>query len=706
MADARVSLWLPLLSAASLLAAPLAWSQTNDFGVGGVLDVPTARSPAENTLSATISRKDVADIYAISYQVLPRLETSFRYTISFPRNVRPVTGSFCDLNEEYCRNQLKDRSFEIKYRLLDESELFPEVSLGIRDLLGTGVWAGEYVAANKRFGNLDVSLGLGWGRLAERSIAHNPLAEVFDAFAVRDQDTGLGGEFSVKSYFRGPDVGAFGSLRYSIPQWKLDVLAAYNSDSYARERSFGTIDSADPLSVGLEWEALPNVRLGMSWQQGNSLALKLSTALDTGAETPRKPPNGFGAWGPSARVDVDASRLGWFPRMAGDAEASGILLRAMKDEADGTLRLRYSNMSYQLEADAVHRVLNLVDQYAPASVRRVELTGDALGLPTHTLRIERGSIAERYATMVPPAIQIDRPVEIESPSQQRRYRYPNGQWSAGLNTRLYLFDPDAPLLYQLSLRLRGAADLGSGWSVNGTWVQSLVSQFDRIQRSGDSQLPPVRTDLKRYLQEGESGIDELALVKRGKLGRDLYFQAYGGILEEMYSGVGAEVLWRRVDQPFAVGANVNAVVQRDFDKLFGTRDYKTVTGHVSVYWATPLYGMDVAVHAGRYLARDVGATLEIQKRFANGWSVGAFATLTDVPFEVFGEGSFDKGLIFNIPFDLYSPRNNRGAYRTILRSINRDGGRMIDNWPGALWEALRRTHGDRLNEGQSRMIPE
>ena len=705
MADARVSLWLPLLSAASLLAAPLAWSQTNDFGVGGVLDVPTARSPAENTFSATISRKDVADIYAISYQVLPRLEASFRYTIFNAREISPIPGTRCVPNATYC-DGLRDRSFEVKYRLLDETDYLPEVSVGIRDLLGTGAWGAEYVAANKRFGNLDVSLGLGWGRLAERSISSNPLAEIFDSFAVRETECGLGGEFSVKSYFRGADVGAFGSLRYSIPDWKLDVLAAYNSDSYARERAFGTIDSADPLSVGLEWEALPNVRLGMSWQQGNSLALKLSTALDTGAETPRKPPNGFGAWGGNARVDPDGPRVGWFPRMAGDAEASGILLRAMKDEADGTLRLRYSNMSYQLEADAVHRVLNLVDQYAPASVRRVELTGDALGLSTHTLRIERGAIAERYATMVPPAIQIDRPVEIESPSQQRRYRYPNGQWSAGLNTRLYLFDPDAPLLYQLSLRVRGAADLGSGWSVNGTWVQSLVSQFDRIQRSGESQLPPVRTDLKRYLQEGESGIDELALVKRGKLGRDLYFQAYGGILEEMYSGVGAEVLWRRVDQPFAIGANVNAVVQRDFDKLFGTRDYKTVTGHVSVYWATPLYGMDVAVHAGRYLARDVGATLEIQKRFANGWSVGAFATLTDVPFEVFGEGSFDKGLIFNIPFDLYSPRNNRGAYRTILRSINRDGGRMIDNWPGALWEALRRTHGDRLNEGQSRMIPE
>ena len=292
------------------------------------------------------------------------------------------------------------------------------------------------------------------------------------------------------------------------------------------------------------------------------------------------------------------------------------------------------------------------------------------------------------------------------PAETRPMSYPVGGVDLGLNVRAYIFDPDHPFLYQLSLRARGEFDFGHGWSGSAIWVQNIQSQFDRIEREGESALPPVRTELKRYLQEGESGIDQLALVKRGKVGRDLYYQAYGGILEEMYSGVGAEVLWQRSDLPFAVGVNLNGVVQREFDKMFGLRDYKTVTGHVSFFWATPIKNVDVAVHAGRYLARDTGATLEISKRFANGWAVGAFATLTDVPFEKFGEGSFDKGLIFSIPFDLYSPRNTGGGYRTILRPINRDGGRMLDNWPGSLWLNMRRVQRDRLIEYQDRMIPE
>jgi len=667
-------------------------AQTNDFGVGGVLDVPSARSPEENTFSATISRKDAFDVYAISYQVMPRLEASFRYSLF---NERPRPGSF---------EGTKDRSFEVKFRLLDESDYLPEVAVGIRDLLGTGVLGAEYLVANKQIGPLDVSLGLGWGRLAGRSIGKNPLRVLSDEFANREGFTGFGGEFSLKSYFRGPDVGAFGSVRYSIPRWNVDLLAAYSSDRYDYEASLGVFDSADPLSVGIEWEATPGVRLTASWQQGNNLALKLSAALDTGMESPRKPPNGFGAWGNAAPVRNVEAEERWFPRMAGDAEASGILLRAMKYEDDGVLRLRYSNMAYQVEADAIDRVMHLVDQYAPRSVQTVELTGDSLGLPTHTVRIARSFGQRELADVLPPTISIDRPIEIKQPSETRKYRYPNGTVGAGVNARTYLFDPDHPFLYQIAAQFRGSVDFGDGWGVQATWVQNIKSQFDRITRDGNSQLPPVRTDLRRYLQEGKSGIDRLVIVKRGKIGRDIYYQTFGGILEEMYSGVGGEVLWRRADPPFAIGANLMAVQQREYDKMFGLRDYKTLTGHVSAYWATGFHGFDVAVHAGRYLAKDVGVTLEVQKRFANGWSVGAFATLTDVPFEVFGEGSFDKGLIFKIPFDLYSPRNTRGAYRLNIRSINRDGGRMIENWPGALWESMRSTHGDMLDQNKDRMI--
>jgi hypothetical protein len=685
-------------------------AQVNDFGVGGILDIPSARMNEENELTVTYSRKDVADIYAIGYQVLPRVEASFRYTIFNARGISPIPGEECIFGSGgigRC-DDLRDRSFEVKVKLLDETERLPQVAVGIRDLLGSGMWDAEYLVASKNIGNrLDVTVGMGWGRLAERPSGRNPLISLSGKFEDRPPVEGLGGEVSFGRFFRGPNIGMFGGVRYKVPELGVDFLANYNSDSYAREIALGTITDAQPVSFGIEWQAARGVRLTASWQQGNQFGLKLSASLNTGQSSPSKRPNGFGAERVPLAPPAEFERgVEWWPRLVKDAEASGVLVREVKESPEGRLQVRYANQAFQEEADAIRRVLTLTELYAPTRITEVTATGESMGLPTHAVRYRRPDLESPALLQQPGRIELLRPQSIESPEHVRDFQYPNIGMSLGASARFYIFDPEFPLLYQVSANLDASVDFGGGWSVSGRWVQNIKSQFDRIYRDGASQLPPVRTELRNYLQQGKSGIDNLALVKRGALREDVFYQFYGGILEEMYSGVGGEILWRPFDQPFAIGANLNGVRQREYDKGFGLRDYKTVTGHVSLYWATPWYNFDVAVHAGRYLARDIGATLEIQKRFSNGWSVGAFATLTDVPFEVFGEGSFDKGLIFRIPFDLYSTRNTRGAYRTIIRSINRDGGRMLDNWPGALWENMRGTMADQLRRNEHRMLPE
>ncbi len=672
-------------------------AQSNDFGVGGILDIPTARMPKEGEFTASYSRKDIADIYAIGYQPFPRLEMAFRYTIIDPREQFDV--GFDN----------RDRSFEIKFKILEETRYLPQVSVGTRDLLGTGQWGGEYLVASKKFSNtFDVSAGLGWGQLSERAIASNPLTKISSAFAYRNTEFGLGGKVSYKSFFRGPNIGLFGGARYHIPSLNLDLLAAYTSDSYNVFKRQGYFtDVVAPLSYGIEWEAIPDVRLSVSWQQGSQLAFHLSFALDTAQIAPRKSPNSFGAGSTSyARVSKLDAKEGWWPRIVSDAESSGVLIKSGRETVDGKLVLQYSNMTYQVEADAVRRVLTLTDLYAPAQVKDVTLTGDALGMSSHSIHYQRADAQKPELYRSLDTIEITSPEAMAPPNFRTIYRYPNGKTSVGINARAYIFDPDDPLLYQIALKLRGDADFGGGWTATGAWNQSLKSQFQRIGRDSGSALEAVRTRAPDYLKQGASGIDDLVLIKRGKVARDIYYQLYGGILEEMFSGAGGEILWRPFASRLAVGANINSVQQREYKKMFGLRDYKTITGHASIYWATPFYGFDAAVHMGRYLARDVGATFEVQKRFANGWSVGVFATKTNVSAADFGEGSFDKGLIFKIPFDLYSPKNVKGSYRTIIRSINRDGGRMLDEWPNSLWEKLRETHSDRLHDNQDRMFPE
>jgi len=173
----------------------------------------------------------------------------------------------------------------------------------------------------------------------------------------------------------------------------------------------------------------------------------------------------------------------------------------------------------------------------------------------------------------------------------------------------------------------------------------------------------------------------------------------------MYGGAGVEVLYAPFKSRIAVGVTVNALRQRGFENKFEFLDYKTVTGYLSLYYATPFYNVDAAVHAGRYLGKDRGYTFEARRTFDSGFSLGGFFTRTNVSAEDFGEGSFDKGLFFRIPFNGLLPGNTRSAYTTILRPLERDGGRRLEDFSGSIWFNQRATRYDSLDRQKKRMVP-
>ena len=124
----------------------------------------------------------------------------------------------------------------------------------------------------------------------------------------------------------------------------------------------------------------------------------------------------------------------------------------------------------------------------------------------------------------------------------------------------------------------------------------------------------------------------------------------GGILEEMFSGYGIEYLWFDPSRNYAMGFEVFDVTKRDYKLRFGTLDYENITGHLNFYYrnyyAIPF---DAKISIGEYLAGDFGSTFELSRTFNSGIKFGIFATNTDVSAEQFGEGSFDKGIFFDIP---------------------------------------------------------
>ncbi len=253
-----------------------------------------------------------------------------------------------------------------------------------------------------------------------------------------------------------------------------------------------------------------------------------------------------------------------------------------------------------------------------------------------------------------------------------------------------LFDPDNLYKVGIGVQISGSIEPSPGLVFEGAFEAQLASNLD-VGEPGESLLPRVASDYRRYRSEGANGIARLLVSKTGKLDDETWYRLSAGYFTDQFGGVGGEILYRPSGSRWSFGANAYYVRQRDFDRLFGFRDYDILTGHVSVYGERVIFDeLDFNVHAGRYLAGDWGATFEITRRFESGVELGAYATFTDVPFDVFGEGSFDKGLILRFPLNWLSPFATQTEYANVLRSLTRDGGvRLYDINP--LWDSMRRS---------------
>ena len=71
--------------------------------------------------------------------------------------------------------------------------------------------------------------------------------------------------------------------------------------------------------------------------------------------------------------------------------------------------------------------------------------------------------------------------------------------------------------------------------------------------------------------------------------------------------------------------------------------------HLSVHICQSRLARSLMWHIYVYLAGDIGSTIELSRNFQSGLRFGVFATITDVSTVDYGEGSFDKGIFFNIP---------------------------------------------------------
>ena len=254
----------------------------NDYGGIGLLQTRTARFAPDGQFEIGASFVNPYRRYYMTWQILPWLETTFRYTdtTNLPIAGGPVSQSqsqfFKDILNFRGGGTNLDRGADVKIRLWKESRVIPEVALGLQDFIGTGLFSSEYLVASKRYYDFDFTLGIGWGYLGSRGSLPNPF-RVF-GFSKRNASVGEGGKFLFGNYFAGRHVGLFGGVEYHTAIKGLTLKLEYNGASLARaEPHANVLKEAIPFNMGIDYRPASWFDLGLAFERGNSLMVR--TAL-------------------------------------------------------------------------------------------------------------------------------------------------------------------------------------------------------------------------------------------------------------------------------------------------------------------------------------------------------------------------------------------------------------------------------------------
>ena len=647
------------------------------FGVPGHISMPSAFSLPDGMFALSVNAQG-ADIRRgnLVFQITPRITGVFRY--GYLKDFAP-DGSL----------SLYDRSFDIRFRVLDENPAGwrPAVTIGLQDFGGTGVYGAEYIVASRHFGTtVAASAGIGWGRLGSHDGFRNPLSILSDRFDDRPGTTGIEdtGKIAFDRFFRG-DAAFFFGLDWR-PSDRLRLSLEYSSDAMQQEVERIGFDYKSPVNIGLGYRFDNGAQLDIALLHGSTFSLGFSRILD-----PRRvrAPSGYEPGPPPVLPGAAGAAASWGgqpdrshrDQLAAALRRQGLTLEGVSVSGDTALVV-ISDPTWMVQAQGRGRAARVISAVLPAEITTIRIRSLLHGMPMQEITLTRADLEEleyapdgawqirsrsqhKDAVIAGPGAMPDPEIRTVSPFSWRLRPYLEPSF----------FDPDNPL------RFDTGAELTAEWSpLPGVWLsgglrQKLMGNLDQVVRESESVLPHVRSDGALYYRESGPRLPWLTAEWFARPGADLYSRVTLGLLEPMYGGISAELLWAPPGQRLALGVEVNHVRQRDYDGL-GSLDYSVTTGHASAYYNIG-GGFHGQVDAGRYLAGDWGATATLTRRFGNGIEVGAFFTLTDVGFTDFGEGAFDKGVTISVPLSAVTGRPGLQSAGVTLRPVLRDGGARL-----------------------------
>ncbi len=577
----------------------------NNHGVVGLVNMPTARLYNESAFGFTAY--DGEPDQKISFFAAPFdwLEASVFYT-----NIqgKPYPGF-----EEY--QDYKDKGFNFKIRLKDENKL-PAIAIGINDMAGTGLYGSEYIVSSYGIGKLDMHLGMGWGNMNGYDDISNPLTKIDDRFSTRAAKVGFGGNIEADNFFSGEGASVFFGLSYILNN---KTILKIERDTTLSSGLIEYKENESEYSLGLDFSPNRNLTFGLSFERGNSLSLRFVYKGDKDSLPEYR-----------YKKERDYSSEDKYSNFVNHLKDNGIGVNKIIEKED-IVGVEISQFK--------HSSSELIEQIIMSAKRDSKINKQII-------------TNQKIADLV--AIEgFSDNFEEQGTLVFLRESKSNFSSDTQLNIRPFIAGREGFLKLALLLENNSEYVIKDNFIFSSNIKYSIWDNFDELIFPPRNTYPAqVRSDVKDYLRNFNDGliIGRAQLDFYQTLSKNNHLMITAGILEEMFQGYGFEYLWFDPKKSFAFGFELFDVKKRDYKLRLDTLDYENLTGHINFYYRN-YFGIpfDAKVSYGEYLAGDVGSTIELSRSFSNGIEFGIFASNTNVSEEDFGEGSFDKGIFFNIP---------------------------------------------------------
>lgn len=585
----------------------------NNHGIVGLINMPTARLYEESVFGLTLYDGTPDQRITLSSNPFNWMEASLFYTSLQNRR-------YCFVPDDpVCSQDAKDKGFNLKLKIKEEG-IFPAIAIGFNDFAGTGFYSSEYIVSSYGINNLDIHFGLGWGSLnSSQHGIKNPLGYISDNFFYRPSATeDKGGQTQTGRYFSGKEASPFFGLAYSLNN---KTLIKIERDTTSQNAKIDYKQPSSEYSFGVDYAISDNFSIGLSHERGAYSSVKFIYKNNPSISAKKYQYK-------KARNNVDGSKYSKFIK---NLEENGIGVNKISENA--------SSIGIEL-TQFIHPNLGLIEEIVSSA---------ALDAGINKNIKKDFKVADLTAIS-----EIDSNFEKNSKLIYERKKTKSFNTSTGIKFRPFLASREEFFKGALLLENDSEFILRDNLFFNTNLKYSLADNFDDLIYPPVDTFPAqVRSDIKDYLKNMNK---EGVLIGRAQLDyhltpkRNHHFMISAGILEDMFLGHGFEYLYFKGNTNYAVGFELFDVQKRDYEWGLGTLDYKNVTGSINFYYRN--YGsipFDMKMSYGEYLAGDVGSTIEFSRSFANGTKFGVFASFTDVTSEQFGEGTFDKGVFFNIP---------------------------------------------------------